>query len=287
MLAMRASLLVRCLFLIGIATGIIAALQFASAASGAAATAVRCSTTSLQTAIDSADPGATLAVSGTCLGNFTIDKDLTLHGQGGAVLDGRHGGTTLTVAPGATVLLAGLTITDGTAGQGGGINNSGSLMLNDSTVSNNAGDSGGGIYNTAALTLRDTTVSDNSAVYSGGGIFSCCGYDLVTLKDSTIDDNTAGAGGGVFNLLDYAALIDTTVSGNTATLEGGGIVNNAGGVTLVDTTVRDNTAGSGSSGSYGGGIYTFSGSVSVTESSVSDNSPYNCAPLGAVDGCTG
>jgi hypothetical protein len=44
-------------------------------ASAAPATAVDCSTTNLQTAIDNASPGATLAVSGTCFGSYTIDKN--------------------------------------------------------------------------------------------------------------------------------------------------------------------------------------------------------------------
>jgi predicted outer membrane repeat protein len=309
---MRASLWFRCLFVAGNATGIVAALQLASSADGAAATSVRCSTANLQAAIDGAGPGSTLSVSGTCPGNFTIDKDLTLVGEGTAVLDGQRGGSTLTVSSGATVRLIGLTVTDGNAADGGGINNAGSLTLTGGTVDNNTGGSGGGIYNTGSLTLKDVTVSGNSgsvdgggiysnggmllqdstvagnsAVYSGGGIFSCCGYSPVTVKDSTIADNTAGAGGGVFNLLDYATLIDTMVSGNTATLDAGGIDNNAGGTTLVDSTVTGNTAGMGGGSYYGGGISTFSGTVTVNDSTVTGNSPYNCAPLGGVDGCAG
>ena len=38
-------------------------------ASAAATIAVNCSTTNLQTAIDNATPGATLVITGTCLGN--------------------------------------------------------------------------------------------------------------------------------------------------------------------------------------------------------------------------
>src|SRR5215475_8441292 len=81
-------------------------------ASAAAATAVDCSTTYLQTAIDNALPGASLSVMGTCLGNYTIDKSLTLSGRGAAVLDGQHDGTTLTIASGASVQVAYLTITN-------------------------------------------------------------------------------------------------------------------------------------------------------------------------------
>lgn len=288
MLAMRAGLCIRRLSLVGIAAGIVALQLAGVGASAAPSTAVDCSTTDLQAAIDSAAPGATLAVKGTCSGNFTIGKDLTLRGQGNAVLDGQHSGTTLTVASGAAVQLAGLTITGGNAsGSGGGIyNSSGSLTLRNTTVSgNSAGIDGGGIFNQGALALQDSTVSKNHATYSGGGIFSCCGFAPVTVKDTTVSDNTSVAGGGLFNLLDNATLTDSTVSGNAATLEGGGIVNNAGTTTLVDTTVTDNTAGLGNSGSLGGGVYTFSGTVSVIESTISHNQPYNCAPLGSVDGC--
>src|SRR5215510_8683650 len=150
MLAMRASLCVRRVFPIGkgrqivsgfrrlgvapaawILAAVAAHLASAPNASAAAPTVVDCSTTDLQTAIDNSDSGTTLAVSGTCSGNYTIDKDMTLRGRGDAVLDGQGRGTTLTVSPNATVQVANLTVTDGKAtgtglaGNGGGINNSG------------------------------------------------------------------------------------------------------------------------------------------------------------------
>jgi len=77
----------------------------APGASAAAAITVDCSVTNLQIAIDKASPGTTLAVNGICSANYAIDKNLTLRGQGTAVLDGQHGGTTLTIASGATVQL--------------------------------------------------------------------------------------------------------------------------------------------------------------------------------------
>lgn len=147
----------------------------------------------LQTAIDNAGAGATLAVLGTCSGNYTINTNLTLLGQGRAVLDGQHGGTTLTISSGVTVRLGSLTITDGNAsgaGVGGGINNSGTLTLEQTTVTHNsAGDYGGGIYNnsSAALTLKDSTISGNSSSVFGGGIFVFSG--TVPLNNSIVSSN--------------------------------------------------------------------------------------------------
>jgi nitrous oxidase accessory protein NosD len=292
----------------------------APSASTAVATTVDCSTTNLQTSIDDAAPGATLVVTGTCSGNFTVDETLTLLGRGTAVLNGEHGGSTLTVASGATVRGAGLTFTDGSApgiGDGGGINNSGTLSLEDSLVTNNSAGSygggiynsgaltlkgttvngnssmvfGGGIYNNGAMTLQDSSVSDNSAELAGGGIFSGYGFDPVTLQDSSISNNTvtAGSGGGIFNILDSETLQNTRVSGNTASLEGGGIVNNAGTTTLVDSTVTNNSIVTNTTTSVGGagGIFDFSGTVPMRNSTVSGNIPDNCDPPGYVASCTG
>src|SRR5262249_15427680 len=76
---------------------VVATLVAVAAASPTATTTIDCANSNLQTAIDSAGAGAKLAVTGTCLGNFTISKDLTLLARGTAVLDGQQGGTTLTV----------------------------------------------------------------------------------------------------------------------------------------------------------------------------------------------
>lgn len=292
-----------------VATALVVAAPEASAAG---VTVVDCSMTNLQTAIDNAGSGARLVVTGTCSGNYTIGQNLTLLGQGNAVLDGQDTNTTLTVSSGATVGLADLTITDGNAsggaGEGGGINNSGTLTLKDSsvggnsavnygagiynsssltventTISGNGGSVlGGGIYNDGAMALKDTTVTDNSA-QAGGGILTGFGFSPVTLDNVTVIDNTAtaGSGGGIYNILDSETLRDTLISGNTATDGGGGINNNAGTTTVYDSAVIGNT------GSTGGGIYTFSGIVLLTDSIVIANTPDNCDPPGAVTGCAG
>jgi predicted outer membrane repeat protein len=245
---------------------------------------VDCLSTNLQTAIDSASPGATLAVTGTCSGNFTIGKNLTLTGQDRATLDGKHAGTTLTVSSGATVTLAGLTVTGGTVS---GIRNQGALTLNNVTVrGNSSSDDGGGLYNNGTITLQGTTLSNNSATNgTGGGLFNCCVSTSVpnVIRASRIIGNTAASGGGVENLEDSVTLQNTVVIGNRAsTYYGGGLNNGTGGTATLENSVV--------AGNYahvdGGGVDVGTGStVTLNGSHVAGNSPDNCAPPGAVTGC--
>ncbi|MBV8386589.1 MAG: hypothetical protein JO155_07345, partial [Acidimicrobiia bacterium] len=83
----------------------------------------------LQTVMNNAPVGSQINISGTCIGNFTVPKKLTLVGQG-AVLDGNHTGTVLTVASGVTAVVDYLTIQNGNSGgSGGGISDEGTLTL--------------------------------------------------------------------------------------------------------------------------------------------------------------
>jgi len=226
-----------------------------------AGTEVTCPQDNLQAAIDAAAPGATIEVSGTCTGTFTITKDLTIKGQPATTLDGGGTGIVVTVDQGATAVLDTLTIQHGNTPPGAR--------------------GGGGIVNDGAVTLEDSTVSGNTATLGGGGIFNDSG--TVTLKDSTVSANTADGGGGIYNT-GAVTLKDSTVSGNTANDEGGGINNNSGTVTLEDSTVSGNTAHFG----VGGGISNNLGATAtLTDSTVSGNTPDNCTPAGSIPGCTG
>src|SRR5438105_1585321 len=69
---------------------------------------VDCATQNLQAKIDSAAAGSTLLVKGTCVGTFTVNKNLTLKGNPSSTLDGNKAGTTLTVSGTHTVHLIGL-----------------------------------------------------------------------------------------------------------------------------------------------------------------------------------
>jgi predicted outer membrane repeat protein len=156
----------------------------------------------------------------------------------------------VTVDPGQTANLFGLTIANGSAR---GIDNSGTLTVSGCTVSGNStkivgfGNTGGGVCNEfhATLTISNSTISGNSAGF-GGGISN---GGTLTIRGSIICGNSApnGTAGGIASE-GTLALIGSTVCGNSA-FEGGGIWNGAGTVTVSSTTVCGNSA------TIGGGIW--------------------------------
>jgi hypothetical protein len=89
-------------------------------------------------------------------------------------------------------------------GDGGGIENHGTMTLTNSTVSgNNAAQDGGGIKNRNTLFLTNSTISGNTASGNiattgyGGGILNDGG--VIDITYGTIYANTAQAGGGIAN----------------------------------------------------------------------------------------
>jgi hypothetical protein len=235
---------------------------------------------SLQGAVSGAKAGDTLEVKGTCVGNTSVDRSITLKGvatkafPGTPTLDGNEQGTVITIAAGTTTTIRNLAITNGkTSGFGGGIaaGPGSSLTLISSTVSENSAGSSGGIDSDGGnVTLIDSTVSNNTAA----GATNC--QDL------------GSCAGGIWNFGGKLTLIDSTVSGNTATRRGGGIVNQtpSGGsaavLTLSGTTsITDNHAISDPTVNLGGGIWIRGGAtVSATgdwTGSISGNTPDQCA----------
>ena len=126
----------------------------------------------------------------------------------------------------------GLTITGGSAGNGGGF-----LVQDD------------------ALTLTDCAIVGNKAtVDDGGGIHVAAGGSL-TVRGSTLSGNSADCGGAIdfYSGGGTLQLENSTVSGNSATNVGGGIYfrGTAGtGITIRNSTITANTASIG-----GGGIF--------------------------------
>jgi hypothetical protein len=101
--------------------------------------------------------------------------------QGGGGIDNDNG---------ATLTIAGSTISDNSASNGGGVHNfAGTVLVASSTISDNAAGNGGGLANNnGALTITDSTIAGNSA-NDGGGIFA--GGTGFQMHNTIVAGNTA------------------------------------------------------------------------------------------------
>jgi len=262
---------------------------------------------SLRQALADASDGDTInfAVTGTIgltSGELLVAKNITISGPGAENLavNGNAKSTVFHIASGETVTISDLTITNGSAGSGGGLHNDhAALTLNNCTITGNSGggtyndaeyveglplsalleinncliadNSGNGIYNnaegggTATLEITDSILSNNSgeAIHSHGFLCIFCGHGTATVQitDSSITSN----GGGIYT--DTGELDPTTLSLGNSTVSG-----NAGeavhisieAATLVsNSTISDN----------GSGIYNDNGALatSVYNTTMSNN----------------
>lgn len=205
---------------------------------------------------NSALDGLTILLNGSQL---SIDKSLTIDASsldGGITISGNNTSRVLGVQAGANVALNNLTITLGNAsgGNGGGIENRGTLELTDCTLSKNTTSGrGGGIANdpnTGNLIFTRGSILSNTADL-GGGISSLGGAipnlaNGIELRNVTIAGNssTGGSGGGVFHQLSFVRLYSCTITGNTAgSSSGGGLHrNNSGDLHLENTIIANNDA---------------------------------------------
>ena len=250
-------------------------------------------------AISLASSGDSIRVAAaTYTENLTIRFSLRLVGSGAVttIIDGGGVSTVVTISnANAHVTLSKVTIRNGVAVNGGGINNSGTLTINNSTVYGNAaaaGDeaSGGGIYNGGTLTIGNSAIGGNSAGSShssayGGGIYNS--GTLTISNNSAIGGNIAKGhdagvfGGGIFNL-GTLTINDTIVFGNNAggLIGFGGGILNSGKLTISDSTISQNSTG-GISPNAGGGIDNV-GPSTIRNSTISGNSAGSCrrGPIG-------
>ncbi len=202
-------------------------------------------------------------------GDLDIYADLTLAGAGPetTLIDGSRLDRVLEVRGGAAVQVSGVAITNGDADanaeDGGGIYvNGGQLILTNSVLRDNAGQYGGGlrVENDGSATVIDSRLTHNTGL-TGGGLYvgSYTGQATAVVSNSLIDDNIAsgsslGSNGGGVRVSGNgdAALVNTTVSANRATLNGGGIFADHI-VRLYNVTVTANVADSDADGAGNGG----------------------------------
>src|SRR5215210_4227929 len=157
---------------------------------------------------------------------------LTVTGSAGLTIDGGResitvsGGDQVQVfseSAGARLALRNLTVANGSAGSGGGIeNNGGMLTVTDSTFSGNSAVGtgsdpvdcankcyGGGIENDGGtLTVTGSTFLGNKSDAVGGGIAN---GGTLTVTYSTFSGNGSSVGGGIGNAISNTATLSNTV----------------------------------------------------------------------------
>ncbi len=139
--------------------------------------------TTIQAAVNDVSDGNVIIVgAGTYDENINLlGKEITIRSESGAAstkIDGGGSGTVFNLA-GAEARLEGLTITNGSASNGGGIycDNSSPTIVNCVIINNRATQYGGGIYCDSGSfpTISNCTISGNTANSHGGGICSRSG----------------------------------------------------------------------------------------------------------------
>jgi hypothetical protein len=241
---------------------------------------------------------------------LTIDKSISLIGaqenltliDGGAPATPTGGGglSLITINSGVTAALQDINVqnTNHPGGNGGGINNSGTLSLLHVVVSGNKAASGGGISNSGSLTITDVFISGNTAVNGGygGGIYNASASTLY-LTNVTLSGNVAttlpgatgnqgapgggggiGVGGGIADVAGNMHLSNVTFSNNTAHL-GGAMLISSGSASITNSTIVNNHKDA-VAGSATGGIWVNSGTVNMVNTIIYGNDTVNCTVVG-------
>jgi hypothetical protein len=229
----------------------------------------------LQAAINA---GGTITILGTCLGNWDVTNDVTFQaGSPGAMLNGNQSGSVLTIHGDVTVWIKGLTITNGSAYEGGGIDtfyDLGTPTVNivNSIVTANAACYGGGIDASAAnLNLTGSTLTQNTAGADcqgfGGAIYAA--KSIVTATNARLAGNNSSSWAGAIYAVDgtFLTLTGVTLNGNSSGDYGGAIgIEFGSALNATETTISGNTTGDS-----GGGIDAYFTVVTLTGSRVTGN----------------
>lgn len=168
---------------------------------------------------------------------------------------------------GFTFSIKNITLTKGSSGAAGAIENFGTTQVTNVTFKSNKanGGDGGAIHNYNKLTVKNSTFQNNQATGSGGAIRD--DGTKLSVKNSTFSGNKAGSQGGAVasttNLVikkstftgnkgsdggavyvdnnATAKISGSTFDGNHSTGNGGGVSNN-GTTTITTSTIKNNTA---------------------------------------------
>jgi hypothetical protein len=179
----------------------------------------------------------------------TIDKTLTIDGGGFTI--SRTATNDLFgffhVTASGNLTLKNITLTGGSAPNGGAIYNKGTIQsITNSTFLENSAHYGGAIYNDGTIrSITNSTFLENSAHY-GGAIRNTFDGRIEAITNSTFSENSADTwGGAILNHGTIEAITNSTFSQNTAN-KGGAIYHDWGTIgAITNSTFSQNTANEG------------------------------------------
>jgi predicted outer membrane repeat protein len=216
----------------------------------------------LRYVIASAASGDTVAFS--CSGTITLSSDgggpisigntLTIEGGGRITLHSDGSTQLFSVTGTGNLTLNNLTVSGGTASNGGAVDSSGVLTINGSTFSGNtAAGSGGAINSSGTLTINNSTFSGNKANGGNGGALATSG--ALTVTNSTFSGNSAAGHSGAIDANDppgapASVFTGDTFTNNSAAFGGAMAYGTNNPASITNTTFSGNSATSGGDALY-------------------------------------
>ena len=270
---------------------------------------------SLQAAIDAAQPGDIIKVSGTCSGIHPYDpgtgggnacggagqtavhitKDITISGgwddnfneqEDGtySILDAQNLGRVMYIGQGVSTTVESFALINGNAANGAGIciDNAQPTLLNNRIYSNTASSNGGGIYSLDSTPLLDggNHIYNNDATNGGGLYLTGSGVVSATLQNNFVYANSATNGAGIYNASGSHNYWHNTLYGNIATGTGGAYHIASGTPDIRGSILMANEANTG------GAIHAIS-APTVAYNDYFQNLPSNFSGGGIANGGTG
>ena len=189
---------------------------------------------------------------------LSITGQVAIVGQGAATttIDAAGNSQVFNIGAAGVASMTGVTVTGGLSPEiipcqpctqpvfgapGGGIVNAGSLTLTGVVITANATGAG-------HSALSATGIGDNAGPGGAGGGIDNTSTGTLAIVDSTISSNTAGDGGA--GTLGGSGALQGGFGGNGGA---GGAIANTGTVTITGSTISGNKAGNGGAGGGGGG----------------------------------